>query len=222
MSFMQDFSGFFGTLGNLVQGFANYGLQSANFDYQRALQQQIFNREDTSYQRQVADLEAAGLNKYAVAGGANAGSVVSTSAPQMNFGFDSRSNPGQIVDTLRSVMQLKSMEVGYKEQLQSLKNQKIQNSILSQNSVNKSYANLMKKAELMYLSGSRGMKFVQGENGLTIVTDPKATKLGADITGLDSVLGERVKNAELLDKELEFYDSDKILQYLGGALKALK
>lgn len=121
MSALGDFTGFIGTIGNLVQGFANYDLQAANFDYQKALQQQIFNREDTSYQRQVADLEAAGLNKYAVAGGANAGSVVSTSAPQMNFGFGSRGNPGQVIDTIKSAMQLKSMETGYQEQLQSLK-----------------------------------------------------------------------------------------------------
>ncbi len=65
-----------------------------NFEYQKALQQQIFGREDNAVQRRVADLQAAGLSKTLAAGdGAGAGSVVSTSpfagsfngkAPQMS------------------------------------------------------------------------------------------------------------------------------------------
>lgn len=61
----------------------NFGLQKENFDYQKALQQQIFNREDTAVQRRRADLEAAGFNPNLAAGSsAGAGSVVSTTAPQ--------------------------------------------------------------------------------------------------------------------------------------------
>lgn len=51
-----------------------------NFEYQKAIQQQIFGREDNAIQRRAADLEKAGLSKTLAAGdGAGVGSVVSTS-----------------------------------------------------------------------------------------------------------------------------------------------
>lgn len=67
---------------------ANTALQAQQFNYQKDLQERIFQREDSAYQRQVADLEKAGLNKSLAygSGGAGAGSVVGVSAPQINAG----------------------------------------------------------------------------------------------------------------------------------------
>lgn len=63
----------------------NAYMQNQQFDYARALQNTIFEREDNAISRQVADLERNGLNKQLISGGSDAGSVVSTSAPSVDY-----------------------------------------------------------------------------------------------------------------------------------------
>lgn len=65
----------------------NAYMQNQQFDYQRALQNTIFQREDNAISRQVADLERNGLNKQLISGGAGAGAVVSTSAPSVDYRY---------------------------------------------------------------------------------------------------------------------------------------
>lgn len=91
----------------------NLAFQRENLEYQKDLQQQIFEREDTAYQRKVNDLIAAGINPAVAASGSgsNAGSVVNTQAlhndmkyqaPQFNF--------GSVIDTLKSLKQIASID----------------------------------------------------------------------------------------------------------------
>lgn len=72
--------------GNLIQNQnianKNFQLQQEQLEYQKALQQEIFDREDTAYQRTVNDMRSAGLSPLSMSGTNGAGSVVSTSAPQ--------------------------------------------------------------------------------------------------------------------------------------------
>lgn len=94
--------------GNLITNLLNYNLQKKQFAYQQDLQKQIFAREDNAIQRQVKDLKAAGLSPtLAAGGGANAGSVVSTSAPQMNW---SDVSLGSAFDYMKSMQQVEMNE----------------------------------------------------------------------------------------------------------------
>lgn len=66
----------------------NYKLQKEQLDYQKGLQQIMFNREDNAVQRRVADLKAAGLSPVLAAGSAaSSGPVVSTQTPQKDSGL---------------------------------------------------------------------------------------------------------------------------------------
>ncbi len=76
-------SSILGTVDQIKTNDLNYQLQKNELAYQKDLQKLIFAREDNAVRRRVADLKAAGLSPTLAAGSsANAGSVVSTTAPQ--------------------------------------------------------------------------------------------------------------------------------------------
>lgn len=63
----------------------NLGFQRENLDYQKALQQQIFDREDSAYSRTVQDMRNAGLSPLSMQNTNGAGEAIATSAPEMNY-----------------------------------------------------------------------------------------------------------------------------------------
>lgn len=90
----------------------NLAYQKENLEYQKALQQTIFQREDNAVQRRAKDLQNAGLSKTLAAGqGAGAGAVVSTQAPQNQYRSEI-----QLPDILQTLSQIES----YKQQKYNL------------------------------------------------------------------------------------------------------
>ena len=80
-----------------------------NRDYNRALQQQIFEREDTAIQRAVQDAGKAGLSPLSVAGGNGAGSgaiVGMTQAPSASSAPFQHISPMDVMGVMRSLQEM--------------------------------------------------------------------------------------------------------------------
>lgn len=104
----------------------NYQLQAQELAYQHALQQQIFQREDTAYQRTVNDMRRAGMSPLAMSGTNNAGEAVSTTAPQYNYEHKTDSTSAQILS------QMIPQAISSVSNIASLKGQNAQNELVSE------------------------------------------------------------------------------------------
>lgn len=76
------------------------------FDYNRQLNNQLMQREDTAYQRAVSDARAAGLSPLTVAGTGGAGSGGTVSQSNLSLGTQApQIEPNTFLDAMRSLEQ---------------------------------------------------------------------------------------------------------------------
>lgn len=98
----------------------NLAFQRENFEYQKALQQKIFDREDSAYQRTVADMRQAGLSPLMMNGTNGAGEAIQTEPLHNDF---------QMQD--KGVLQVASEAVQMLSGLQGVKRQILENDYLN-------------------------------------------------------------------------------------------
>lgn len=112
----QDSIDLFNTGYSVYQDQRNYDFSKDVFDYNKALQQEIFSREDTAYERKRRDLERAGLNPNLAAGGSGsaAGAIVGNSnqaGDHQIYKADLMRNYGQFLSAMQAQEQLKQQKL---------------------------------------------------------------------------------------------------------------
>lgn len=214
-----------GIVGGLFDGAKSiYDIWSneRDFDYQKSLQQDIFNREDTAVQRRMKDLEAAGLNPNLAAGSAaGAGAVVGRSNTPSISG-----NPvGTSLDMAQHVQQLRAQRI----QNQILKNEeeksKADAAIARSNQRYNSLQNVFDELALMYQLGITNDTKIRSKNGsFSVYADFPDGDYSISNTPLQNQLKWQWQNnknsADLLQKDVDWYTVDKIENLIGAGARA--
>lgn len=111
---------------NLAIAQKNLSFQRENLDYTKALQQQLFQREDSSYQRTVNDMRQAGLSPLSMNGTNGSGEAIATNPLSMDMQYQNPSamqsfqasapqlalgNLGSLIDIAKSYEELKGAQL---------------------------------------------------------------------------------------------------------------
>lgn len=99
----------------------NYGMFKENLDYQKALNEQIMQREDTSYQRTVADMRKAGLNPLTMSGLNGSGGNVANVAPYNQEPLTNNYQP----ETFKPNVQIQNLTMQALQAMNELQNYEI-------------------------------------------------------------------------------------------------
>lgn len=88
----------------------NLAFQRENFEYQKALQQKIFDREDSAYARTVADMRNAGLSPLVMSGTNGAGEAIATTPLHNDYQHTDIGGFAMLSGILNTIQQLKKTQ----------------------------------------------------------------------------------------------------------------
>ena len=211
-------AGIAGGLGSLFKTGYDMWTNQRDFDYQKNLQNDVFAREDNAVQRRMADLQAAGLNPNLAAGSsAGAGAVVGRS----NTPSLSGNSVGTALDIAQHIAQLRNI----REENEILKNQSSKSAAEARMANNEA---LLDNLNLLTILGLKP--------GVHYNKDGQITAIHKEFTDDIKWLNQdnnlfmnfmkwnwlNAKNsADLLQRDVDYYNSDRFFRYLGNTAGAL-
>lgn len=154
-------------------------------DYQKSLNEQIMQREDTAIQRQVADARAAGISPLAASnvGQAQTGTSVQTgSALHNDMKYESGANP--VLEKLQTLNQFVGIAGSISSQIQDLSTAFLRKDMLSEQLKGQQYSNAYRAGELYDRAKSRAYGEYYGLDNSMSEKERLIRVLGKDLLNL--------------------------------------
>lgn len=198
----------------------NLAFQKEQFEYQKALQQQIFDREDTSYSRTANDMRNTGLSLLSMNRTDGSGSVVPTQAPKKELtGVNAIPLITQMLGELNSFSVGQAQRDNIQAQTKALEIENAfneynlgfrQNKALRDDFLNHfDVKNALRDFEFNKITGQSKNAFMNSINQARIASGKKPFDVDADFHRL------KVSNATNPEQRLDF---DEIVNYSRYAL----
>ena len=194
----------------------NLDFQKEKLAYDKQLQQQIFNREDTAYQRTVADMRASGVSPLAMQALNGAGAVVPTEAPQNGMVYDYMSGMSTDAEKFNNLLGSISAISNVMQQSQQVRSLKLKNDF-TEKTLNDRVAREQAQTILSKYNAldARDKRYFQNLFGVNehMPRELQLANIASVLSMSDDDFSSRLSGKSLRDFEDSKYDFTKMLDY---------